>query len=332
MGCKAVDPLHTTAAAACSGGPALLLRPAPSEAPVRSDAAIPALRIAVGIATVGRPHILRIALEQLARQSRPADCVLVCAPTVADLDDAIGRATAEIILGPLGLTRQRNAILQHARQYDILVFFDDDFLPAPSYLAAVEDVFRAHADVVMMTGAVIADGVVGAGLAPGEALRLLADAPPIRDAGDGLDEVANGYGCNMAVRLTAVRDTQCDFDEKLPLYGWLEDVDFSLRLASMGRIVRASAARGVHLGIKQGRQSGIRLGYSQIANPFYLARKGTCPWPRALRTMTRNIAANCLRSLRPEPYIDRRGRLAGNMMGLRDLIERKLDPERILEL
>jgi hypothetical protein len=290
-----------------------------------------ALRIAVGIATVGRPDIVRVMLEQLARQSRAADHILICAPTAKDVETPIGIGSVEIILGPHGLTRQRNAILNRAEHYDILVFFDDDFLAAPSYLAAVEHVFHCHTDVVIMTGAVVADGIIGPGLAPSAALRVLAEASLGGQREDELTDVENGYGCNMAVRLAAVRNARCSFDEKLPFYGWLEDVDFSLQLAVAGRIVKAWAARGVHLGIKRGRQSGVRLGYSQIANPIYLARKGTCPWPRALRGMSRNIAANCLRSMAPEPYIDRRGRLAGNLAALKDLIAGKLDPERILE-
>jgi GT2 family glycosyltransferase len=136
----------------------------------------------------------------------------------------------------------------------------------------------------------------------------------------------------MAVRLAAVRAAQCRFDERLPLYGWLEDVDFSRQLAREGRIAKLSAARGVHLGVKQGRQSGVRLGYSQIANPIYPSRKGTCPWPRALRQISRNVAMNLARSLNPEPYVDRAGRFAGNLKAMRDLVTGRLDPQRILEL
>ena len=38
---------------------------------------------------------------------------------------------------------------------------------------------------------------------------------------------------------------------------------------------RANVLRGVHLGNKRGRVSGLRFGYSQIANPIYLLQKGT---------------------------------------------------------
>jgi hypothetical protein len=290
------------------------------------------LRIAVGIATVGRAPLLRAIVEELARQTRAPDRIVICAPAQADVGGVPAGPKTEIVIGARGLTRQRNTILARLGDFDVVVFFDDDFVPAPGYLAAVERLFAAQPDVAMATGSVIADGIIGPGLSLDDVRRRLTlDQPGPGDDGS-VEEVANGYGCNMAVRLATVRAAQCLFDERLPLYGWMEDVDFSRQLARHGRIVKATAARGFHLGVKQGRQSGVRLGYSQVANPIYLSRKGTCPWPRALRLMSRNIAANLLRSLRPEPYVDRLGRVLGNLKALRDLAAGRLDPQRILEL
>jgi hypothetical protein len=48
--------------------------------------------------------------------------------------------------------------------------------------------------------------------------------------------------------------------------------------------------------------------------------------------IARNMAMNIVRSLWPEPYIDRRGRLNGNFVAVRDLLSGKLSPERILDL
>ncbi len=290
------------------------------------------MQIAVGIATAGRPQMVRAVLDELRRQARRPDRIVVCAPASADVEGIAADEKTEIVVGPRGLTRQRNAILGRLAEFDAAVFFDDDFLPSPSYLAVVEEVFLAHPDICMVTGRLIADGIIGPGLPLDEARRRLAapDLPGETEA--DLETVTNGYGCNMAVRLAPVRQGQCRFDERLPLYGWLEDLDFSRQLARHGRIVKAAGARGVHLGIKHGRQSGVRLGYSQIANPIYLSWKGTCSWPHALRLMSRNIAANLARSLKPEPYIDRVGRTVGNIKAFRDLIAGRLDPERIMEL
>lgn len=287
------------------------------------------MRLVVGIATVGRSALLREVLEELTRQTRRPDRIVLCAPAAADLA-GVSTDQAEIIVGPRGLTRQRNAILDHLENCDVLQFFDDDFVPGPGYLAEIERGFAADPDVVMITGNVIADGITGPGFDLAEARRRLATASAAKEI--PIEPVDNGYGCNMAVRLAAVRAARCRFDERLPLYGWLEDVDFSRQLAREGRIVKLAAARGVHLGIKQGRQSGVRLGYSQIANPIYLSRKGTCPWPRMLRQISRNVVMNLARSLKPEPYVDRPGRVVGNFKAVWDLVNGRLDPQRILEL
>jgi hypothetical protein len=112
----------------------------------------------------------------------------------------------------------------------------------------------------------------------------------------------------------------------------LEDVDFSRQIAQFGRIVQVTGARGIHLGIKSGRQSGVRLGYSQIANPIHLLRKGTCSRRRALRLMGCNIAANVVKSMWSELYVDRFGRASGNFRALIDLVGGRLTPSRILTL
>ena len=288
----------------------------------------PRLRLAVGIATAGRPVILAQMLRRLARQTRAPDLVVVCAPKAADAEGAADAHPGVVVLtGPRGLPRQRNAILRHLADYDVVVFFDDDFIAGNDYLEGVERVMLANPDVVMTTGQVLQDGILGPGLtfeAADAALRqAIARGPAV------LDEVANGYGCNMSVRLDRARTHALAFDERLPLYGWLEDVDFGQRLARLGRVVRADATQGVHLGIKMGRQPGLKLGYSQVANPLYLMRKGTMGRARGFALMGRNIAMNVVRSLSPEPWVDRRGRLRGNVRALLDLAFGRLDPARI---
>ena len=52
----------------------------------------------------------------------------------------------------------------------------------------------------------------------------------------------------------------------------------------------------------------------------------------ALRLAARNFFANLVKSMRPESYIDRRGRLRGNLIGLFHLLTGRLTPEYILKL
>jgi hydroxymethylpyrimidine pyrophosphatase-like HAD family hydrolase len=286
------------------------------------------LRIAVGIVTTGRAAILAETVAELRRQARRPDRLIVCGAAREDLA-GLNPAEAELLAAPRGMTQQRNAVLRAAADCDLLVFFDDDFLPAPGWLAAAEAMFAAHPDVVVATGTVVADGGKGPGLSPEEGRRLLHADPGGTAA---LVPVHNAYGCNMALRLDTLRAHGLFFDVALPLYAWFEDVDLSRRAARHGRVVRMAEARGVHLATKQGRTSGLRYGYSQISNPIYLARKGSLGWGRALHGMAKHLAINLARAPVPEPWVDRRGRLRGNLIALADLVRGRADPDRILSL
>ena len=177
---------------------------------------------------------------------------------------------------PLGLTRQRNAILTWARDSDILLFIDDDFYLDPQYLKITERFFVENPEVVASTGRVLADDVKGPGLTVEQAKSILAGSNGAQ-CEQRITPTFLAYGCNMCLRLAPIREHDLRFDETLPLYGWYEDWDFSRQLASFGSIVHISNACGVHLSTKVGRVTGVRMGYAQVANPIYLARKGTFP-------------------------------------------------------
>jgi GT2 family glycosyltransferase len=295
------------------------------------------LRIAVGIPTVGRADILGETLREIGRQTRMPDRVIVCATKGADVAGAAAAFAGVLLLRAApGLPRQRNAIIEAAADADVLVFFDDDFLAEPHYLEIIERCMTQQAGIVVATGRVLADGIGGAGITPDAGRAILAAqscSSATTDERIGVRPTFSGYGCNMAVRLAPMRAHALRFDERLPLYGWQEDVDLSRRLAPYGDVVLVEAATGVHLGVKVGRNSGVRLGYSQVANPLYLAAKQAgYPIGRALAHIARNMAMNLARAMWPEPYVDRRGRLFGNLLALRDLMVGRMVPERVLDL
>ncbi len=291
------------------------------------------LKIAIGIPTSGRAAVLLETLKELSKQTLKPERVVVCYTKDEDVADipfaALG--VEAIRSHAAGLPLQRNIIIDRTADCDVLVFFDDDFLAMPDYLEVLHRLFMERPDVVVATGNVIADGICGPGLSVAEGRRLLAEAPAT--VPDMLWPVENGYGCNMAVRSDLLRRHNIRFDERLPFYGWQEDADLCCRLNAYGRNVGVAAARGVHLGVKVGRSSGLRLGYSQIANPIYIARKTPFyTWRRALGQIGRNVVSNILRSPRPEPYVDRRGRLRGNLLAVRDFFIGRMAPERVREL
>ena len=104
------------------------------------------------------------------------------------------------------------------------------------------------------------------------------------------------------------------------------------RLAVFGSIVQISNACGVHLSVKIGRITGLRLGYAQVANPIYLARKGIFPWSIVFKFIIGPCLKNLVRSLAPESHVDRLGRFLGNLVAFRDLLSGTLSPEQIINL
>jgi GT2 family glycosyltransferase len=290
------------------------------------------LRIIVGIATIGRPEVLNETLEELRRQTRQPDRIVVSHHTDRDVEDIQTQGRPIVcVKSPAGLTIQRNAILRMAQGFDVVAFFDDDFFPCPNYIEVIEQAFCLNPDYQVVTGCVLADGAKGLGIAPSVARDLVARDQGVPKPLKGKDTY-NGYGCNMSVRLSNVFKHQILFDENLPLYGWLEDVDFCRRLVPFGRIVKIDGARGVHLGVKAGRTKGARLGYSQIANPMYMFRRGTLSWRLTMQTMVKHLAINSVRSIYPESHVDRMGRLRGNVTALSDLMWGRCHPKRMLEL
>ncbi len=293
------------------------------------------MTIAIGIATRGRPAILRETLADLAAQSYPAAGILVAYCEPSDIEDAPALfPNIQFLQGASGSCAQRNHLLRAVGTlWDLVFFMDDDFYLHSDYLLQMEEVFRRFPEVQGATGKVLADGAVGPGLTVEHArdtIRAIATVPPV---GERMPKSAwNTYGCNMIFRLSTVQQHHMRFDENLPAYAWYEDIDFSRSLLPYGALVEVQGAQGVHLGVKVGRTSGKRLGYSQIANPVYLARKGTFTWPAAIRSISRRLLSNLLHSIAPESYIDRRGRMEGNFLALREWAVGRLRPDRILQM
>jgi GT2 family glycosyltransferase len=225
-------------------------------------------------------------LDSLCRQVRQPDEVLVIdASDDGRSEDVVqGFAGARSVaywrvVPPLkGLTRQRNFSLTLAA-FDLIAFFDDDVLLEPRCLAELERVLRARPDVV------------GAGclaetfLAPSalwrvrRALGMLSESKPGAYTRSGMsipwrfhpptEDVLEGDwlpGCAMMVRSEAASATR--FDEEFSGYGQAEDLDFSLRLRSLGRLVVAGAARCAHLHEPAGRPDARQLGHMEIWNRY----------------------------------------------------------------
>lgn len=293
-----------------------------------------ALKVAVIVASLGRPQNVAALLEALAHQTLLPVQVVLSMESAADApperDDYPFTVTQ--VFGPRGMTVQRNRGLDNlADDVDVAIFYDDDFVPSKFAIAGLSRFFSAHPEIAGATGKLLRDGILGAGISPQAALAEVqaADAQGDPARTDILAHRPSLYGCNMAYRMSMIAGLR--FDEELPLYSWLEDVDFGGQIRHP--LAYTNAFTGVHCGEKRGREkSGKRLGYSQMCNPVYLWRKGTADGAIMRKQMLRNFLANHAKMFRPEPWIDRKGRVAGNWLALFDLLRGRAHPRRILDI
>ncbi|CAB3758882.1 glycosyltransferase family 2 protein [Paraburkholderia humisilvae] len=300
------------------------------------------------IATKGRAVETATLFDFLFEQDARPDAVYVVGAETADLPDVAGHplhahATVKLLLakGP-GLTVQRNAgVAELLRDLErdrveepwFAAFFDDDFRPHRGWLQQCDALFAAQPAMIGMTGQILADGVRGKGVSEADALRYLSGAlAPQEHWASGAERrpLNSAYGCNMAFVERVIR--ACRFDEALPLYGWQEDQDYTSQALALGEFVYEPACRGVHLGVKNGRISGVRFGYSQIANPIFLVKKNTMARKKAYVFITRHLLSNVYHSLQRDPIFDYRGRLKGNVLAFIDYVRGSSHPQRILDI
>jgi len=287
------------------------------------------IRVAVIIATKARPQALAELLCLLERQSQAPLVVVISATCAADVELPVATAlNIECVYGPPGLSAQRNkGLAQINGRADVSVFFDDDFAPAEDWLEQCARVFSLEPHIAGVNGIVVRDGAKGEPLSWQEARLLIArrGRDPI-----SMSRIPDLYGCNMAFRMSAIDEIR--FDERLVLYSWLEDKDFSRAAAKKGGLVRCNWLVGVHLGVQVGRVSGIRYGYSQVVNAWYLYRKGTMSLREASVNILKALAANAVKAVGQQGHIDRRGRLRGNLVGVANLLSGTCRPEKAAQL
>lgn len=295
------------------------------------------MRISIVICSLDRPAAIAAILPSLLNQSKPASEIVFVVTKPEDLPDETaleqtGDVPLKVLFSEKGLCRQRNRGLDEVQdRCDAVFFIDDDYMPGRDALAGIERGFGAFPAAGGLTGHLLADGIHTGGIAFDVAADLIAEyennghRPPIEIKRD----LVGLYGCNMAYRCDRIG--QIRFDERLPLYGWQEDVDFASRVP--GEMVKTGAFFGVHCGTRDGREvNGALLGYSQVANVSYLLRKGSLPARFALKLMARNVLSNHMGLLKRHSWIDRKGRARGNRLALLDLLRGVAKPERILEL
>lgn len=313
--------------------------------PIEPQTARNRMKAYVVVATKGRASVAGGVLRALQSQTCPVEHIIFVGSEPADvagLDTHTPHNATKVtvLLSEAGLTRQRNAGLERLAAMThgenpahwFVVFFDDDFRPAPDWLAHCSAAFLDDPQLVGVGGTVLADGITGTPITESQAQDFIDSLrPPMKHTWSGpRRDVPDLYGCNMAYRGTVARTDR--FDPALPFYGWLEDVDYSVKASRQGALRHIPECRGVHMGSSSGRTSGVRFGYSQIANPLYLIRKKTLPLQKGGWTLLRNMLSNSANTLLRNQSRDYTGRLRGNFMAIRDLLRGHCHPTRVTRI
>jgi GT2 family glycosyltransferase len=287
----------------------------------------------VVVCSANRPDVLSETIESLRHgQSLQPGEIIVSVFNPAHVPEKIrtDRGVRVVVSSRQALSAQRNAAIKVVRT-PYTLFLDDDVEIAPNFIESMERLLDEDKDVVVATGFVVVDGVRGdtgvdRKLARGAVLNYVQEL-------ENCDR-EEGYGCNLFVR-TKIFDHVL-FDENLPLYGWLEDLDFSTNCLRYGRIIRNARTCVAHLGTPTGRISGLKFGYSQIVNPFYLWRKNGKPtlanviFAHWVVSVVRNLCRTMIRVHGNRS--DRTGRFKGNLIAFCHLLTGKVDLSYILQL
>jgi GT2 family glycosyltransferase len=289
------------------------------------------LNTTIVICSVHRPEILSETVDSLLRsQSVPPREIIISVVNeehVAEKTKAY--STVRVVTSSRqGTCAQRNVAAKQVRT-PYTLFLDDDVELASDYIESMEHLLYENEDAVAATGFLVVDGAQGdLGLDREMARSYVLNY--IRKQGD----YDHGNGQNLFVRTQVFQHVL--FDENLPLYGWLEDFDFATNVLRYGRIVMNTGTCWAHIGAPSGRTSGLRYGYSQIVNPFYLWKKNGKPGMHRVifQHWLRYLASNGRRALirLPSDRTDRAGRLTGNVIALGHILAGKVDPTYILRL
>jgi len=293
--------------------------------------------ISVVIASKGRPDFVKETIENLQRQTLKPKEVIVVAPSAEDLPARQWGDDVKFIVGPLGLTAQRNKGIEAIpTTVKYVGCFDDDFELKSDYLEQAVAFLDANVSVVGISGHILQDG----GISREEAKKLIASYKPGESPrgmffSRGKHHIL--YGCNMIIR-RAVLNYEA-FDENLPFYSYGEDYDLSIRLEHYGLIGRFAACVGVHLETPGGRVREVLRGYSFVANNWYFLKKGVMhrtplmAWIRFwLICFGKSTLTSLSNLLKGDRSLDWSGRLKGQLLALKDIFRGCCHPGRIKEM
>jgi glycosyltransferase involved in cell wall biosynthesis len=279
--------------------------------------------LAVIIPTLGRKQNLSETLHCILTQAEVPDQIIVSATQTSDVpEDLAPDPRVKIMYGSVGSCKQRNrAIDALDPQTQIVCLLDDDVELCQNYFTIVKRFFADRPDVIGFCGSICTTHT----MTRRQARDFLRDQQP----DDRFLEGPMRLGCAMNLRRSVLDKVR--FDERLALYGRLEDADFSAHCVPLGKQGTYMACGVAHLMDIKSRLPGKPYGFCQIMNPFYLWRKGSIP---KLTEVLRShwfvaFASNGWGVLTRKKNRDYWGRLRGNFLALFMILRGRVEPEYI---
>lgn len=294
-----------------------------------SESSTKDMSVAVIIASTGRPEILNQTLNIVFEGSRIPDETVVALAKEDDLpEDTENRNRAAVYVSPKGLAKQRNyGLSKLQKDHDVVIFVDDDLFVHENYVDNIVRNFHDDPELVLVMGHILQNGDISAG----EAIDLLKE-PVDRSRGCVITTARWGevYGANMAFRGDFFKSHS--FDERLPQYSYMEDVDIGTLARRQGKVGYSYDAVCVHLRTPSGRVNYVKLGFCEVTNPVYLASKGTIPMSAAvLQHCIKIPIANLLKGIFLGERA-RRDRLSGNLTAFSMLLRGRIYPEHLEQM
>jgi GT2 family glycosyltransferase len=285
--------------------------------------------LGVIIPSLGRPATLHETLLSVLGQSRQPGQIIVSVPDDSHLAPESRQLAITFVRSETGLCRQRNRAIEALQPgIERVTFLDDDIELHADYFEQVAQLFAAHPEVVLADGKVLRDA---RDMSRAEAQAIIAAAATPHGAAVKTIGPQLAYGCNLTVRRNALAKLR--FDERLPLYGYMEDRDFAFGCARLGAVMRCDSAMLVHLRPTAGRISARRFGFSQVMNPLYLWSKGNYVTRRHVAwQVCRPFLINGARAVASNEKALRWRQFAGNCYALTLALRGRIAPEEMLRL
>lgn len=279
------------------------------------------MKTAIVIPTLGRAELLGVSLLHISNQVQMPSQVIVVATERGDIPDDVPDYVTIVFSRP-GICVQRNVgVAACDKDTDAIIMIDDDTFLHSTYIQEMERILCQNPELSAITGILLKDG----GITVDEAIALLKEHVPKRDEALADSGVYGSYTVRKSMF-----DGLC-YDERLVLYGLLEDADFGINLKRRGKVMCSTSLVAVHLMYPgKTRANHMRYGFSQVMNPFYLSRKHGkyLPFSEVVKNhWVKGVPANLIGSIYGADRGIRWQRFKGNLVAFSFLIRGRVLPE-----